>query len=81
VTQERYFSQPELAFVKFSIELMFPQSLKHNVEMPLMFFLVLRIDQDMINEDHDKLVKLFHEYGVHQIHEVSGALVNPKDIT
>jgi hypothetical protein len=39
--------------------------------MPFMLFLVLRIDQDIINEDHDKLVQLCHEYRVHQIYEVS----------
>jgi hypothetical protein len=78
VTQEWYFAQPELTFVVFSIELMIPQSLKHNAEMPLMFFLVLRIDQDVINEDHDKLIQLYHEYVVHQIHEVSGGVGQPK---
>jgi hypothetical protein len=53
----------------------------YNAKMPFILFLVLRKDQDIINEDHDKLVQLFHEYGVHQVHEVSGALVNLKDIT
>jgi hypothetical protein len=40
---------------------MITQSLKHNEEMFLMLFLTLRKDQDVINEDHDKLVQLFHE--------------------
>jgi hypothetical protein len=35
-----------------------------------MLFLVLRIDQDVVNEDHDKLVQFYHEYRVHQVHEV-----------
>jgi hypothetical protein len=46
-----------------------------------MMFLTLRKDQDVINEEYDKLVQLFHENRVHQVHEVSGALVKPKDIT
>jgi hypothetical protein len=61
--------------------LMITQSLKHNAEMPFMLFLVLQIDQDVINKNHDKLVQLCLEYRVHQVHEVSGALVNLKDIT
>jgi hypothetical protein len=45
-----------------------------------MLFLDLRKDQDVIDEDHDKLVHLFHENTVHQVHKVRGALVKPKDI-
>jgi hypothetical protein len=71
VTQEWNFAQLELKLAVLRIELIFTQSLKHNVEMPFMLFLVLRIDQDIINEDHDKLVQLCHEYRVHQIYEVS----------
>jgi hypothetical protein len=35
-----------------------------------MLFFTLGIDQDVINEDHDKLVQLQHEYGVHQVREM-----------
>jgi hypothetical protein len=31
-----------------------------------------------VNEDHDKLVQLYHEYGLHQVHEVSGGVGQPK---
>jgi hypothetical protein len=33
--------------------------------MLLMLFFILGVDQDVVNEDHDKLVQLRHEYGVH----------------
>jgi hypothetical protein len=46
--------------------------------MTFMLFLVLRIDQDVINEDHDKLVQLYHEYRDHQVHEVRGVVGQPK---
>jgi hypothetical protein len=46
--------------------------------MTFMLFLVLRIDQDVINEDHDKLVQLYHEYRGHQVHEVGRAVGQPK---
>jgi hypothetical protein len=75
VIQEWYFTQPELTLVVFSIKLMIPQSLKHNVEMPFMFFLALRIDLNVINEDLNKLVQLCH---VHQVHEVSGGTGQPE---
>jgi len=36
-----------------------------------MVFLILGINKDVINENHDKLVELRHEYRVHEVHEVS----------
>jgi hypothetical protein len=57
---------------------MITQSLKYNAEMLLMLFLTLRKDQDVVNEDHDKLVQLFHENRVHQLHEVSGGIGQTK---
>jgi hypothetical protein len=57
---------------------MMTQSLKHNAEMFFMLFLTLKKDQDVINKDHDKLVQLFHENRVHQVHEVSGGVGQTK---
>jgi hypothetical protein len=71
MTQELNFVQPELALAKHCIKLMITQLRKHNTEM---LFLTLRKDQDDVNEDHDKLVHLFHENQVHQVHEVSGGV-------
>jgi hypothetical protein len=56
MTQELNFGQPELTFAEVCIQLMITQSLKYNAEMLFMLFLTLRKDQDVINEDHDKLV-------------------------
>jgi hypothetical protein len=78
VTQEWNFTQQELTLVVLCIELMVTKSLKHNAEMPFMLFLILRIDQDVINKDHDKLVELCHEYRVHQVHEVSRGIGQPE---
>jgi hypothetical protein len=57
---------------------MIRQSLKYNVEMLFMLFPTLRKDQDVVNEDHDKLVQLYHENRVHQVHEVSGGVGRTK---
>jgi hypothetical protein len=43
-----------------------------------MLFPTLRKDQDVINEDHEKLVQLFHENRVHQVHKVSGGISQTK---
>jgi hypothetical protein len=46
--------------------------------MLLMLFFILRVDQDVINEYHDKLVKLRHECGVHQVHEMCRSICESK---
>jgi hypothetical protein len=46
--------------------------------MLFMLFPTLRKDQDVINGDHEKLVQLFHENQVHQVHEVSGGVSKTK---
>jgi hypothetical protein len=37
-------------------------------------FLGLRIDQDVIDENHHKLVEELHEYLIHEIHEIGGGI-------
>jgi hypothetical protein len=46
--------------------------------MSFMLFLALRIDQDVINEDHDEIVQLCHKCRVHQVQEVSGGVGQPE---
>jgi hypothetical protein len=43
-----------------------------------MLLFTLGVDQDIINEDHDKLVQLRHEYGVHQVHELCRSIGESK---
>jgi hypothetical protein len=54
--KKRNFLQPESTITEFSIELMILKSLQNNAEMSRMLFFTLEIDQDVINEDHDKVV-------------------------
>jgi hypothetical protein len=37
-------------------------------------FLALRIDENIIDKDHDKFIELRHEHGVHEVHEVGGGI-------
>jgi hypothetical protein len=57
---------------------MIMQSLKHNAEMLFMLFLTPRKDRDVVNEDNNKLVQLFHENKVHQVHKMSGGIGQTK---
>jgi hypothetical protein len=43
-----------------------------------MLFFTLGIHQDVINEDHNKLVQLRHEYGVHQVHKMCRSIGESK---
>jgi hypothetical protein len=65
MSKKRDFHQPESTLAEFGIELMVSMLLQNNAEMSRMLFFILGVDQDVINEDHDKLVQLQHEYGVH----------------
>jgi hypothetical protein len=65
-----YFLQPKCTFTELGIELMVVKSLQDNMKMLVMLLFILGVDQDAVNEDHDKLVHLRHKYGVHQVHEM-----------
>jgi hypothetical protein len=78
MSKKRNFLQPESTLAEFRVELMVLKSLQNNADVPLMLFFTLRIDQYVINEDHDKLVQLWHEYGVHQVHEMCRSIGESK---
>jgi hypothetical protein len=52
--------------------------LKHDSKMLFMFFHTLRIYKYVVDEDHNKLVQLRHEYKVHEMHEVCRCIRQPK---
>jgi hypothetical protein len=56
MSKKRNFLQLESTLAELDIELMVSKSLQNNSEMLRMLFFTLGIDQDVINEDHDKLV-------------------------
>jgi hypothetical protein len=70
MSKKQNFLQSESTLTEFGIELMVMKPLQNNTEMSCMLFFTLKIDQDVINEDHDKLVQLRLEYGVHQVYEM-----------
>ena len=48
---------------------MITEALKNNAQVFLMFLLIFGIDQDVIDENHDELIKLRHEYRIHEVHK------------
>jgi hypothetical protein len=65
MSKKRIFLQSESTLAELDIELMALNSMQNNVEMSHMLFFTLGIDQDVVSEDNDKLVQLWHEYKVH----------------
>jgi hypothetical protein len=57
---------------------MVPKPLQNNAEISCMLFFTPGIDQDVINEDHDKLVQLWHKSRVHHVHEMCRSIGEPK---
>jgi hypothetical protein len=78
VSKKRNFLQPEGTLAEFGIELMVSKSLYNNSEMSCMLFFTLGIDQDIVNEDYDKLVQLWHQYEVHQVYEICKSIGESK---
>jgi hypothetical protein len=72
------FLQPESTLAELGIELMVSESLQNNIEMLRMLLFTFGIDQDVVNEDHDKLVQLRHEDGLHQVHEMCRSIGESK---
>jgi hypothetical protein len=78
MSKKRNFLQPKSTLDELDIKLMVLKSLQNNSEMLHMLLFVLGLDQDVINEDDDKLVQLRHEYGVHQVHEMCRSIGESK---
>ena len=53
---------------------MFSQGLKDDFQMLLMLLFRLGIDQDVVNENNDKLIQEIHKNLIHEIHEISGGI-------
>jgi hypothetical protein len=76
--KKQNFLQPKSTLAELGIELIVSKSLQNDSEMLRILFFTLGIDQDVINEDHDKLVQLWHKRGVHQVHEMCRSIGESK---
>jgi len=57
---------------------MVSKSLENNTEMFGMLVLILGVHENVINEDHNELVKLGHENRIHEIHEIGWSICEPE---
>jgi hypothetical protein len=48
------------------------------MKMFVMLFFIVGEYQDIVDEHYHKLVQIFHEYSVHQIHEVGRGIGQSK---
>jgi hypothetical protein len=78
VSQEFHTIKPKFTLGKLGIELMISKTLKNNAEVFGMLFLVLGVNQNIINEHHYELVKLGHENRIHEIHEIGRSIGEPE---
>jgi hypothetical protein len=62
VPQEFHTLQPKFTLGELSIMLMISQTLKDNLEVFGMFFLVFGIDKDIIDKDPYEFVELRHKH-------------------
>jgi hypothetical protein len=81
MSEKRDLLQPETTLAELGIQLMFTELLQHKPKVFFMFFLTSREYQNIINEYHNKLIKILHEYLVHQVHEVRWSVGQAKNIT
>jgi hypothetical protein len=65
MTQKWNLLQSEGTLAELGIKLMVVKSLQNNLKMLRMLCFILEVDRDVVNEYHDKLVQLRHEYRVH----------------
>ena len=48
------------------------------IDMPDMLFFQLGVNENIIDEDHDKSIEFLHKYGIHQVHEISRSISETK---
>jgi hypothetical protein len=42
--------------------------------MFLMLFFCLGVNQNIVNEDHNKVIQVLHQHRIHEIHEIGGGI-------
>ena len=68
----------ELTLGKLSIELMLLENVKNNAKMLYMFLLILAVDENVIQENHNKLTQVILEEVVHATLECSWSISKTK---
>src|SRR5664279_115744 len=69
MSEEDKLIQPEFTFRELGIKAMITKLSQHQTKMFGMFFFGLREDKNIIDVDHDELIKILHEHRVHKPHK------------
>src|SRR3954466_13979118 len=78
MSKKSNFIQPKFTLAEFGIQLMLSKLLKYQTQMSFMLFFALGVDQNVIDENDNKLVKELRENLVHHIHEISWCIGQTK---
>jgi hypothetical protein len=76
--EESYFLEPKLALAEFGIQLVLSEGFQHEPQMLFMFFLRPGVNKDVINKDDNKIVEVFHEHLIHEVHEIGESIGQSK---
>jgi hypothetical protein len=69
MSQELNSIQPKFALAELSVQLVLSQPIRDGADMLRMLFFILGIYQNVVDEDHYKLIQLRHKDRIHEIHE------------
>jgi hypothetical protein len=78
MTQKYDGIKPEFTFRKFGIQMVISQMLKNNMKMFSMIFKIFRLDQNIIDKNHDEFIEFWHKDRVHEIHEICRCISKTK---
>ena len=71
VAQEVYGGLEEIALLQLGVQLVFSQLVQYKSHVAAVVGEVLRVDEDIIEEDNDEGVQVGFQHGVHEVHEGS----------
>ncbi|KAJ0734712.1 hypothetical protein HanPI659440_Chr11g0423371 [Helianthus annuus] len=78
VAKEMDFTKPKVTFRKLSIKLFCSKEFQNESQMTLVFLLTLGIDQDVVDENNNKLIQVWFTHSVHEIHENRRCVCQPE---
>jgi hypothetical protein len=78
MAQELHFREQKLTLAEFSKRLLLSQNLQNDSQMFCMFMVIFGIDQNVVNEDYDKLVQVRLKDSVHIVHKHSWSITQTK---
>jgi predicted ATP-grasp superfamily ATP-dependent carboligase len=70
MTKKCNLCQTKFALAKFGVQLVTCELFQYQSQMFLMFFSYLRVNQNVVDEDNNKLIQVLHKHHIHEIYEI-----------